>query len=212
MARTNAGQSDAPQMKGHRWFAALYDSLTRRMERKVLGQFRVHIAGGAAGRVLEIGAGTGANFPYYKAAEKVVATEPDPFMLQRARKRAQELGLDVELHQRPSEGLPFPDHSFESVVSTLVLCSVADQARALAEVKRVLKPGGSLRFIEHVRAPGLMGRLQDLVTPVWRWFGAGCHPNRDTARSIQSAGFEIVQIQQRPLPFIPLIVGVARPA
>lgn len=198
-------------MNGHRWFAALYDPLTRSMERKVLGPFRALIAGGASGRVLEIGAGTGANFPYYQAAQKVVATEPDPFMLQRARKRADELGFDVELHQHSAEALPFPDHSFDSVVSTLVLCTVADQTRALAEARRVLKPGGSLRFIEHVRAPGLIGRLQDIITPVWRWFGAGCQPNRRTAASIDAAGFEIVEMQRRPLPFIPLIVGVARP-
>lgn len=181
------------------------------MERGVLGQLRASIAGGASGQVLEIGAGTGANFPYYRAAAKVVATEPDPYMLRRARKRAVDLGLDIEIHRSPAEALPFADQSFDSVVSTLVLCTVTDQARSLAEVRRVLKPGGSFRFIEHVRARGLLGRLQDALTPIWRWFGAGCHPNRRTARSIEAAGFEITEMQARSILLTPLVAGVARP-
>lgn len=198
-------------MEGHRWFAALYDPLTRWAERKLLARPRTTIAGEAAGRVLEIGAGTGANFPYYRAAQEVVATEPDPFMLRRARARARELGLAIELHQARAEALPFPEHSFDSVVSTLVLCTVADQGRALAEVRRVLRPGGTFRFIEHVRACGFPGCLQDALTPAWRWFGAGCRPNRRTAQSIEAAGFDIVHLQRRRLPFTPLIVGLARP-
>lgn len=202
-----------PEMKGHRWFAATYDLLSRWSERRVLGQFRPFVAGAATGRVLEIGAGTGASFPYYRqeAVEVLIATEPDPFMLRRARKRARELGLDIEFHQARAEALPFADGAFDVVVLTLVLCTVADPARALAEVGRVLKPDGSFRFMEHVRDDGVVGQIQDLLTPAWRWFGAGCHLNRRTAASIEAAGFEIVEMQERRLPLMPLLIGVARP-
>lgn len=203
--------SPPPAMKGHRWFAASYDFLTRWGEAKVFKRYRPLIAGEARGQVLEIGAGTGANLPYYHGVERLIAAEPDPFMLCRAEKRAKQLGLDVEFCQCPAEALPFGDAAFDAVVSTLVLCTVPDQGRALAEVKRVLKPSGTLRFVEHVRADGFAGRVQDFVTPGWRRVGAGCHPNRRTAESIAAAGFEIVELQQRPLPMTPLVIGVARP-
>lgn len=201
------------QPKGHRWYAATYDLLNRPMERRVLSRLRPLVAGRATGQVLEIGAGTGANFPYYnrETVKRIVATEPDPFMLRRAQKRAAELELNIELHQCPAEALPFADASFDTVVCTLVLCTVADQARSLAEIKRVLKPDGAFRFLEHVRAEGVVGWVQDVVTPAWRWFGAGCHPNRRTAERIVTAGFEIVELQEQRLPFLPLIIGVAKP-
>jgi ubiquinone/menaquinone biosynthesis C-methylase UbiE len=214
-SRANAsavGTAAPPERKGHRWFAALYDPLSRGVERRVLGRLRTFITGEASGRVLEIGAGTGANFPYYRTTQKVVATEPDPYMLRRARQRATELGVDVDLHQAAAESLPFPDHTFDTVVSTLVLCTVDDQARSLAEISRVLKPGGELRFIEHVRGSGLLGRIQDRVVPIWRWFGAGCHPNRRTAQSIRAAGFDMVELRGQQLVFLPLLVGTARTA
>jgi len=132
-------------------------------------------------------------------------------MLKRGRRRARELGLDVEFHQSSAEALPFPDASFDAVICTLVLCTVPDVPPALAEIRRVLKPEGTFRFIEHVRAHGVHGRVQDLLTPVWRWFGAGCHLNRRTAESIAAAGFEIVELRRRPVPLTPLIAGVARP-
>jgi ubiquinone/menaquinone biosynthesis C-methylase UbiE len=200
-----------PATKGHRWFAATYDFLTQWAETKVFSRYRPLIAGEARGRVLEIGAGTGVNFLYYQAAESIVAAEPDPFMLRRAETRAERLGLHVEFCQCPAEALPFPDSSFDTVVSTLVLCTVPDPARSLAEFRRVLKPTGTFRFIEHVRAHGLLARVQDFVTPAWRWIGAGCHPNRQTAQNIARAGFDIVELQERPLPLAPLIIGVARP-
>jgi ubiquinone/menaquinone biosynthesis C-methylase UbiE len=205
------GATSLDRVYGHRWFAALYDPLTCWPERKIFAPLRTSLVGEVSGRVLEIGAGTGANFPHYQPGQTIVTTEPDQFMLRRARQRAQALGLAVELYQCPAEALPFADASFDSVISTLVLCSVTDQAASLAEIRRVLKPGGTFRFIEHVRASGRLGRLQDLVTPVWRYFGAGCHPNRRTAQSIRAAGFEMVEVDRQSLPIIPLIVGVARP-
>ena len=200
--------------QGHRWVAAIYDAFMRGSERKFLGRHRPYIIGEADGRVLEVGAGTGASLAYYKTAEKVIATEPDPYMLERARRRLQELGLHhVELAQHPAEELPFDDDSFDHVVSTLVFCTVGDPRRALAEVKRVLKPSGTFRFIEHVRFDsGLRGRVQDVVTPVWRWIAAGCHPNRRTLEAIVEAGFQVQDLQRHAMNAIsPVIVGVARP-
>ena len=202
-----------PQLKGHRWFAAVYDVLNRGGERRLFAPLRTQIAGGATGQVLEVGAGTGANFPYYTDnAERIVATEPDPFMLRRAQKRAKDGGFRIELHPYPVEALPFPDASFDTVVCTFVLCTVAGPERALAEVRRVLKPEGSFRFIEHVRAAGGMGTVQDVLTPLWSWVGAGCHPNRATGPTIQAAGFVITELNElRPMPLIPIISGVAKP-
>lgn len=200
----------APAPRGHRWFAATYDLLTYFAERRALAELRPLVAGGAAGRVLEVGVGTGANLPYYPTGTEVAATDPDPFMLERARRRAAKLGRPVELHCAAAESLPFPDASFDAVVSTLVLCTVADPARALAEIRRVLKPGGTFRFIEHVRADGPAGRVQDLITPLWRRVGAGCHPNRRTAAGIEAAGFALLEGRRRSLPLTPLITGIAR--
>lgn len=199
------------EMKGHRWHAAIYNFVNRRLEAKVLSKFRPLIAGEASGRILEIGAGTGANFAYYPSASNVVAVEPDPFMLRRARKQADELGLEVEFRQALAEALPFDDRTFDTVVATLVFCTVTDPDRAFAEVKRVLKPDGTFRFIEHVRASdGLAVRAQNVLTPLWRRIGAGCHLNRPTVESIEAAGFEITELHQQPMPLTPLVIGVAR--
>lgn len=217
-----SGQSQGgEQVRGHRWFAALYDRLMASAERGFLRQVRQEVVGGARGRVLEIGAGTGANFPYYHDGAEVVALEPDPYMLRRARRRLRELGKRIDLQQAPAEELPFADASFDAVVATLVLCTVRDPHRALTEIRRVLKPGGEYRFFEHVRFDHPLGAFwQDLVTPLWRWLGGGCHPNRDTARAIRESGFEILELRRtNPVPPIPPMVfarphiqGVARPA
>ena len=183
---------------------------------------RKEITGGAKGRVLELGAGTGLNFEYYDAqATEVIATEPDPYMLERAERRAERAERPIVLHQAPAERLPFGDGTFDTVVSTLVLCSVDDPVRALREVRRVLKPSGELRFYEHVRFEHAFGAFwQDVIAPIWGWFSAGCHPNRDTAAAMREAGFELDQIElSKPAPPIPPmafvrphIKGVARPA
>lgn len=205
----------ASKTKGHPWFAALYDPMNRLGERRMMEPLRRRTAGATKGRVLEIGAGTGANFPYYQAVAQLVATDPDPFMLRRARKRGRELGLAAELFQCAGEALPFANAAFDTVVATLVFCSVTDQARALAEVRRVLKPDGTFRFIEHVRAQdGRVARVQDLLTPIWRRCSAGCHLNRSTIAAIAAAGFRIVETQwpPAPLPLLPFVTGVAVPA
>jgi ubiquinone/menaquinone biosynthesis C-methylase UbiE len=166
---------------------------------------RTQVVGQATGRVLEIGAGTGFNFPYYPAGESVVATEPDPQMLRRAEPRAREHG--IELRPAPAERLPFPEDSFDTVVSTGVFCSVDDPVRALGEVYRVLRSGGTLRFWEHTRAePPGRRMMQRAFDPIHhRLFR--CHIGRDTLRLMEEAGFEIVQLER---PQHADVVGVAR--
>ena len=203
----------ASQKQGHKWFAVYWDRMVK-MEAPALQALRDHALSGLSGEVLEIGAGNGANFARYPAAvTRVVATEPDPYMLQRAEKTAAGLGRNIEVRLVPAEQLPFDDGSFDAVVSVLVLCSVADQRQALSEIKRVLKPGGQLRFIEHIRFDGALGgAYQDLLAPVWRRLGAGCNPNRRTADAIEDAGFEIADIHRFKLaPPIPPL-SVTRPA
>ncbi len=203
----------AREQEGHKWFASIYDRMMARPERSFMRRIREEIVGGAKGRVLEVGAGTGASFPYYNdQAEEVVATEPDPYMLERARRRAEDLGRSIELRQASAEELPFDDDSFDTVVSTLVMCSVGDPLRALSEVRRVLKPSGELRMYEHVRYDNAFGAFwQDAITPLWSWFGAGCHPNRDVAGFVREAGFEFERLERiKPLPPIPPMV-IARP-
>ncbi len=209
------------KMQGHKWFAAVYDRMMARAEKTFMKSIRREVIGGAKGHILEIGCGTGATFPYYgERLERIVATEPDPYMLRRARKRAGGLTRPIELYQAPAEALPFADASFDTVISFLVLCSVADPQRALSEVRRVLRPDGELRFYEHVRYGHAFGAFwQDLITPVWRWCGAGCHPNRDVEGFLRQAGFNILEIERLkpypPLPpasFVrPHIKGVATP-
>jgi ubiquinone/menaquinone biosynthesis C-methylase UbiE len=202
--------------QGHRWFAAWYDRITAMSERRLGPRVRPRLMGEAHGRVLEIGAGTGASFSYYPADAQVIATEPDHYMLERARRRLEGLGrANIELRQTAGEALPFDDASFDHVVSSLVLCTVRDPSRALAEARRVLKPGGTLRFLEHVRndESRLWGKVQDAITPAWRWASAGCHPNRRTQTAIEAAGFQFEWLERvRIGPGTPAIFGVARPA
>ncbi len=205
----------APQQdRGHRWFAAMYDRITGPGEKRLLSRVRPRILGDLQGRVLEIGVGTGASLQYYPAEATVVATEPDPYMLQRARRRLAELAVqNIALEQAPAEQLPFDDGSFDHVVTTLVLCTVRDVPRSLSEARRVLKPEGTLRFLEHVRNDdnAVWGTVQDLITPVWRWCGAGCHPNRRTQRAIEDAGFRVDWLEQVGIgPGTRAIFGVAR--
>lgn len=207
--------------EGHRWFAFIYDRLIASGEHGYMRRVRREIAGGARGRVLELGAGTGLSFPYYDSrAERVIATEPDAHMLRRAQRRLKYTARPIELQQAWAEQLPFLDASFDTVVSTLVMCTTRDLLRALSEVRRVLKPSGELRIYEHVRYDHAFGAFwQDLVTPAWRWLGAGCHPNRDIAGRVREAGFEFqwLELTKPDLlipPWVvtrPRIIGIARP-
>lgn len=188
-------------MAGHRLFATVYDAITRQLERQALGERRTRLLADLTGTVLDVGAGTGANLPHFRAAGEVFAVEPDPAM--RA-KLVAKLGLatvPVHLVDAPAEKLPFEDASVDAVAFTLVLCSVADPAMALSEARRVLRPGGHLAVLEHVRGTGRLAGWQDRLTPVWTRLLGGCHPNRDTRATIEQAGFTVTEVEMfEPLP------------
>jgi ubiquinone/menaquinone biosynthesis C-methylase UbiE len=190
-----------------RVFAAVYDPLSARTEEKLGAKLKRKLLASARGRVLEIGVGTGLSFAHYPPVEELVAVDPSEPMLRRARKRAAELGRDVTLAEAPAEELPFADGSFDTVVTLAVLCTVTDPARALAEIRRVLKPDGRLIFLEHVRSPDAkLARWQDRLERPWGWVAGGCHPNRRTVEAIEAAGFQPVELERRDLPDIPRLV------
>jgi ubiquinone/menaquinone biosynthesis C-methylase UbiE len=183
-------------------------------DRAGLREWRHSLLQRAEGRVVEIGAGSGPNFRHYPTGVQVTATEPDPHMLRHARKSARKVS-GVTVQRASADALPFPGASVDTVVGTLVLCSVPDQATALADVNRVLKAGGRFLFMEHVRSddPELAAR-QDRGERRQVRFGGGCHPNRDTLRAILAAGFEPEHVEHRQFPGTkltrPAIWGVAR--
>ena len=209
-------------MREHRIFASVYDLMLRGTERGGLRDMRAELLSEAGGRTLELGAGTGLNLAHYTGAvTELVLTEPDPHMARRLRRRLQDdppAPARVEVVEAPAERLPFEDGSFDSVVSTLVLCSVEAPAAATGEIARVLKPDGQLLYLEHVRADddGL-ARWQDRLERPWGWLGAGCHPNRDTVAQLQAAGLETESLVRDRMPKAPPIVrpvvrGRARPS
>jgi ubiquinone/menaquinone biosynthesis C-methylase UbiE len=198
-----------------RFFALTYDRQIARVEKAGLRALREGLLAGASGQVLEIGAGTGANLPFYgSAVESLTMTEPEPPMVRRLERRVREQAPLTKVLRAPAEDLPFEDDSFDTVVSTLVLCGVSDQPRAVQELGRVLRPGGQFMFIEHVRSDQpRLARLQDRMNGLNR-FVACCECNRPTLNTIQAEGFEITQLEHTTLkkvpPFVrPLIVGAA---
>ena len=215
LLEVSAALSEAKQERGHRWFAAAWNWISIPGERSLGKRVRPRLLADLRGRVLEIGVGTGHSLAHYPAEAGVIATDPDPHMLKRAQQRLAQLGrANIELRQAPAEELPFDDASFDHVVSTLVLCSVSDQGRALAEARRVLKAEGTFRFWEHIRndRSRFWGRSQDVIRPVWSWLGGGCQINRRTQDAIVDAGFRIEwQEEDWRFPLNPVIYGVARP-
>jgi ubiquinone/menaquinone biosynthesis C-methylase UbiE len=206
-------------LPAHRLFAALYDRMLAGTEKAGLSEMRDSLLAQASGRTLELGAGTGLNLGHYSdAVTELVVTEPDPFMAQRLRDR---LAADppapdsVEVVEAPAESVPFEDDSFDTVVGTLVLCSVEDPGTAAREIARVLKPQGRLLYLEHVRDPneGGLARWQDRLERPWGWVGAGCHPNRDTVATLAAAGFDVEprrdELPKSPPLVRPLIRGEA---
>jgi ubiquinone/menaquinone biosynthesis C-methylase UbiE len=175
------------------WFAS------RGLARRYMEPLRRQAIGLARGVVLELGAGSGLNFALYVPGqvERVEAIEPDATMLRYAEQRRQHAPVPIALTQAPAEAIPFADATFDCVVGTLVLCSVISPAVALQEVKRVLKPGGALLLFEHVRAGGgIAARIDDGLTPLTKRFAGGCHWNRDTARAVAEAGFEVTSLRR----------------
>ncbi len=198
--------------------APLYDRLTRPSEEACVSEWRHELLDSVHGEVLEVGAGTGANLPHYGAGvSRLVLAEPDRHMRRRLRRRFGEALAPLELIEAPAEQLSVPDASFDAVVCTLVLCSVADPDQALAECRRVLRPGGTLVFLEHVAAHDNPERLrwQRRIEPVWKRLFGNCHLTRETAAAIQGAGFEVEELQRQSMrkatPVVrPTIRGIAR--
>ncbi|HVN62382.1 MAG TPA: class I SAM-dependent methyltransferase [Gaiellaceae bacterium] len=201
---------------GDRIFAATYDRMSKGTEEAGLGAHREALLSQASGKVLEIGAGTGRNLPFYGEDVELTLVEPGEPMVRRLERRIREHPRPVTLVQAPAEALPFEDGEFDVVVSTLVLCAVDDQAQALEEARRVLKPGGTLLFIEHVRSDEpKLARKQDRMNRVNRVV-VRCNCNRATLDAIRAAGFTIDEVEHGELPkapkFVrPLAVGTATP-
>ncbi|WP_120522027.1 class I SAM-dependent methyltransferase [Arthrobacter celericrescens] len=164
------------------------------MDQRGAGEHRRELLAGLNGSVIEVGAGEGSSFAYYPdTVRSVLAVEPDDYLRGIASRKARTAPVPVEVHPGTAEEIPAPDHSADAVVVSLVLCSVPQQAMALAEIRRVLRPGGTLAFYEHVRSSRrFAAAVEDLVSPAWQLMAGGCHPNRDTLEAIVEAGFTVV--------------------
>lgn len=177
-------------MRGVEQIPWLYDAFMGLMDATGLGRWRRKLVAGARGPTLEIGCGTGRNLPLYPSGATVIGLEPDWQSIVRARHRAPNVPLVVAR----AEALPFRAGTFDTVVSSLVFCSVSEPSRGLAEIRRVLRADGELRMLEHVRHHRpFWARLQDHVQPLWTRCTGGCHPNRDTEAAVLQAGFQIQQ-------------------
>ncbi len=207
-------------MAGHPFFAAIYDWLFDAPEKAGLREIRHELLARASGRTLEVGAGTGLDLPHYgEEVTELVLTEPDPHMAKRLREALAEtpLASRAEVVEAPAESLPFEDSGFDTVVSGLVLCTVTDPRAAVGEIARVLRPGGRLLFLEHVRGPegSTRGRWQDRLERPWGVFAGGCHPNRRTVEELEGSPLELEEVEMREFPTLtaalvrPLAVGVA---
>ncbi|MFA7509064.1 MAG: class I SAM-dependent methyltransferase [Mycolicibacterium vanbaalenii] len=203
----------------HPRFARMYERISAESEERGTAERRDHALAGLSGRVIEVGAGNGLNFGHYPpTVAEVVAVEPDDHLRGLAAQAAESAPVPVQVLAGHATALPVEDGGFDAVVASLVLCSVPDQRAALAEMRRVLKPDGQLRFFEHVRSQTpWLGLLEDAITPLWSRIGGGCHPNRDTTAAIRAAGFDIETLDRfsyaplRHFPRFAHILGQARP-
>jgi len=175
--------------------ATMYDPIIAPFDAFGVRRWRKWVVSGAQGCVLEIGVGTGLNLAHYRHATTVAAIDSDAASLQRALARRN--NSTMTLYQSRAEELPFASESFDAVVGTLTFCSIGDPDRALGEARRVLKPGGMFRLIEHVRMGNrVIAATQDFVTPLWKQIAGNCHLNRDTLASVRRAGFTVRQVDR----------------
>jgi ubiquinone/menaquinone biosynthesis C-methylase UbiE len=200
-----------------RLFAAAYDRALAKTEEAGLAERRRKLLAAATGRTVELGAGTGHNLAHYPdSVTELVLTEPDAHMARRLRARIAESGRSATVLEAPAEALPVAADSFDTAVATLVLCTVPDQAAALAEISRVLRPGGQLLFLEHVRAQDpRTAHWQDRLHRPWQFVGYGCNCNRDTLARIERSPLELGELERgripKAVPIVrPMIVGSAR--
>ena len=204
--------------KRHPIFARVYARISHTMDAQGALEHRRGLLAGLAGRVLEVGTGNGLNFPHYPpAVTQVVAVEPELYLRALARTAADLARVPVRVVDGTADAVPVADASMDAAVVSLVLCSVPDQARTLAELSRVLRPGGELRFFEHVQADTAgLARVQRLADLIWPTLMGGCHTSRDSLAAITAAGFQIISVQRfrfpegrLPQPAAPHVLGIA---
>jgi ubiquinone/menaquinone biosynthesis C-methylase UbiE len=191
-----------------RFWAVIYDRSLKGTEDAGLREMRRETLRAARGRTIDLGAGTGVNLELFPdAVSELVLAEPDPHMAKRLRRRLAESSRRAEPVEASAEKLPFEDSSFDTAVFTLVLCTVPNPEAALAEAARVLKPGGRLLFVEHVRSEDPhLARWQDRLERPWRFFGYGCHCNRDTVANIEASPLTVDRVERGKLPKAPAFV------
>lgn len=203
----------------HRFFSRLYPHIAETAEKKGGTKYRRELLDGLSGRVVEVGAGHGLNFGHYpQGVTEVVAVEPEPHLRQLAEDAATRAAVPVEVRAGTADALPVGDSSCDAAVLSLVMCSVDDPDAALAEVRRVLKPGGALRFYEHVRAEEpRLARAQRIADRFRPYLAGGCHAGRDTVGAIERAGFEVTDQRRFPFKVCPIdfvstphVIGIAR--
>lgn len=195
-------------------FAAAYDVLNATVEWRI-ARYRRATAGVAAGDVLEIGGGSGANLRYFPGDARLTFLEPNPHMVRRLRRKAARLGREITVVPGVGEQMPFRDATFDTVLTTLVLCTVSDLDSVVSEARRVLRPGGRFIFYEHVVAGGAVGKaLQGSLNPAWKFFTTGCHLDRDIVGAVEAAGFAEVTVKRFNIRFgtpiaLPNVIGTA---
>lgn len=211
--------AENPKTVRHPIFARIYTRISAQAEERGGAEHRARLLSGLSGRVIEVGAGNGLNFVHYPSeVTEVLAVEPEPLLREHAERAASDAGVRVRVVDGVAGALPADDSTFDAGVASLVLCSVPDQAVALGELRRVIRPGGELRFYEHVISnrpvPARLQRLADAT--LWPRVAGGCHLSRDTTAAIERAGFSIASIERFPFspgrlePAVPHILGVAR--
>jgi len=176
-------------------FPKLFDLVMQPIESLKFHQIRRNLISKSKGRVLEIGSGTGANFLYYKKGVFVDAIEANPLMIEQSKTKKHSALVPITIHEVNAETLPFDDQIFDSVVATLVFCTIDNPLTALAEIQRVTKSGAPILFFEHVRMEQLaLASIQDALTPLWKKVGDGCRLNRNTLRLIEQSGLSVTRV------------------